>query len=136
MGENISGMPRSSGINASLSFSTGLSLGLDHRFWIGGNYSFNDLNDSTPTFVSAGLLSQGLIASRPFDVFILGFGKTGFNQLLAPNQSYEGVIELGYQFQLNPTLNLQPAVQWIINPGGAGNTAGIFATTLQITLNL
>ena len=125
-----------SGINASLSFSTGLSLGLDHRFWIGSNYSFNDLNDSTPTFISAGLLSQGLIASRPFDVFILGFGKTGFNQLLAPNQSYEGVIELGYQFQLNPTLNLQPAVQWIINPGGAANTAGIFATTLQITLNL
>ncbi|OUE48593.1 MAG: hypothetical protein BTM33_07650 [Synechococcus sp. Lanier] len=125
-----------SGINASLSFSTGLSLGLDHRFWIGSNYSFNSLNDSTPTFVSAGLLSQGLIASRPFDVFILGVGKTGFNQLLAPNQNYEGVIELGYQFQLNPTLNLQPTVQWIINPGGAGNTAGIFATTLQITLNL
>ncbi|MCP9940720.1 carbohydrate porin, partial [Synechococcus sp. Cruz CV12-2-Slac-r] len=82
------------------------------------------------------LLSQGLIASRPFDVFILGVGKTGFNQLLAPNQNYEGVIELGYQFQLNPTLNLQPAVQWIINPGGAANTTGIFATTLQITLNL
>ena len=63
-----------------------------------------------------------LIASRPFDVLILGFGRSGFSPTIAAGQSYEGVIELGYQLQLNP--------------GGAGNTAGIFATTLQITLNL
>jgi porin len=125
-----------SGINGSLSFSTGLPLGIDHRFWIGSNYSFNSSNDNTPTFVSAGFISQGLISSRPFDVFIVGLGKAGFASSLAPSKSYEGVIELGYQFQINPTLNLQPGVQWIINPGGAGNIPGIFATTFQITLNL
>jgi porin len=125
-----------SAINGSLNFSTGLTLGLDHRFWIGSNYSFNSINNTTPTFISAGFLSQGILASRPFDVLILGFGKSGFSPTSAPGQSYEGVIELGYQLQLNPTLNLQPTVQWILNPGGAGNTTGIFATTLQITLNL
>jgi len=125
-----------SAINGSLNFSTGLALGLDHRFWIGSNYSFNSIDNTTPTFISAGFLSQGILASRPFDVLILGFGKSGFSPTSAPGQSYEGVIELGYQFQLNPTLNLQPTVQWILNPGGAGNTTGIFATTLQITLNL
>ena len=125
-----------SAINGSLNFSTGLALGLDHRFWIGSNYSFNSINNTTPTFISAGFLSQGILASRPFDVLILGFGKSGFSPTLAAGKSYEGVIELGYQFQLNPTLNLQPTVQWILNPGGAGNTTGIFATTLQITLNL
>lgn len=125
-----------SGINGSFNFSTGLALGLDHRFWIGSNYSFNSINDTTPTFISAGFLSQGILTSRPFDVLILGFGRSGFSPTIAAGQSYEGVIELGYQFQLNPTLNLQPAVQWIINPGGSANTTGIFATTLQITLNL
>ena len=125
-----------SGINGSFNFSTGLALGLDHRFWIGSNYSFNSINNTTPTFISAGFLSQGILASRPFDVLILGFGRSGFSPTIAAGQSYEGVIELGYQLQLNPTLNLQPAVQWIINPGGAANTTGIFATTLQITLNL
>lgn len=125
-----------SAINGSLNFSTGLALGLDHRFWIGSNYSFNSINNTTPTFISAGFLSQGILASRPFDVLILGFGKSGFSPTLAAGKSYEGVIELGYQFQLNPTLNLQPTVQWILNPDGANNTAGIFATTLQITLNL
>jgi len=125
-----------SGINGSFNFSTGLALGLDHRFWIGSNYSFNSSNNTTPTFISAGFLSQGILTSRPFDVLILGFGRSGFSPTIAAGQSYEGVIELGYQFQLNPTLNLQPAVQWIINPGGAANTTGIFATTLQITLNL
>jgi porin len=125
-----------SGINGSFNFSTGLALGLDHRFWIGSNYSFNSISDTTPTFISAGFLSQGILASRPFDILILGFGRSGFSPTLAGGQSYEGVIELGYQFQLNPTLNLQPTVQWILNPGGAGNTTGIFATTLQITLNL
>lgn len=125
-----------SGINGSFNFSTGLALGLDHRFWIGSNYSFNSINNTTPTFISAGFLSQGILTSRPFDVLILGFGRSGFSPTIAAGQSYEGVIELSYQLQLNSTLNLQPAVQWIINPGGAGNTAGIFATTLQITLNL
>ena len=125
-----------SAINGSLNFSTGLALGLDHRFWIGSNYSFNSIDNTTPTFISAGFLSQGILASRPFDVLILGFGKSGFSPTLAPGQSYEGVIELGYQFQLNQKLNLQPTVQWILNPDGANNTAGIFATTLQITLNL
>jgi len=125
-----------SAINGSFNFSTGLALGLDHRFWIGSNYSFNSINNTTPTFISAGFLSQGILASRPFDVLILGFGRSGFSPTIATGQSYEGVIELGYQLQLNPTLNLQPAVQWIINPGGAANTTGIFATTLQITLSL
>ncbi|MFZ4803265.1 MAG: carbohydrate porin [Synechococcus lacustris] len=123
------------GINGSLNFVTGLPLGLDHRFWIGGNYSFDTANDPTPVFVSAGFLSQGLIPSRPFDVFMIGLGRTGFNSDISPS-TYEGVLELGYQVQLNPTLNLQPAVQWIFNPGGTGRIPGIFATTLQLTLNL
>jgi porin len=46
------------------------------------------------------------------------------------------VVEVGYQIQLNPTLNLQPSLQWIINPGAMGRTPGIFATTVQLTLNL
>jgi porin len=131
-----------SGLNGTLSFNSGLPLGLDHRFWIGSNYSFNTNVDPTPVFVSAGFVSQGLIPSRPFDVFMVGLGKTGFLPSVSasppnsPSQSYEGVVEVGYQVQLNPTLNLQPSVQWIINPGATGNIPGVFATTIQLTLNL
>ena len=74
-----------SAINGSLNFSTGLALGLDHRFWIGSNYSFNSINNTTPTFISAGFLSQGILASRPFDVLILGFGKSGFSPTFKSN---------------------------------------------------
>ena len=86
-----------SGINGSFNFSTGLALGLDHRFWIGSNYSFNSSNNTTPTFISVGFLSQAILTSRPFDVLILGFGRSGFSPTIAAGQSYEGVIELGYQ---------------------------------------
>ena len=125
-----------SGVNGTLSFNSGLPLGLDHRFWIGSNYSFNTNVDTTPVFVSAGFVSQGIISSRPFDVFMVGLGKTGFLPSLSPAKTYEGVVEVGYQIQLNPTLNLQPSLQWIINPGAMGRTPGIFATTVQLTLNL
>jgi porin len=125
-----------SAVNGTLSFSTGLPLGIDHRFWIGSNYSFDTYNDSTPMFAGGGLVIQGLIPTRPFDMLVLGGGRSGFNPLIAPQQNYEAMLELGYQYQLNPTLNLQPAVQWIFNPGGGSNLPGIFATTLQLTLNL
>ena len=66
----------------------------------------------------------------------LGLGRTSFSPTINPGLSYEGMIELNYSFYVSEILQIQPVMQWIINPGGEGKVPGIWAGGLQINLSL
>ncbi|NDG74038.1 MAG: hypothetical protein EBX49_01595 [Synechococcaceae bacterium WB8_1B_136] len=133
------------GLYGTVSWGMPSPLGLDTRFWVGGQLSpeagngsdaGSDDIDVSPYFIGGGLVTQGLLPGRPLDVFILGVGRSGINgALLGLSQNgYEAMVEVGYQLQLNQTLALQPTLQWIVNPGGSGDLSGIFAAGVQISL--
>ncbi len=78
-----------------------------------------------PIQASFGANYTGLIPSRPDDrtVFFITYGDISSDVPVAPGESkpdYEMVYELGYRFQVTPAAYIQPAVQYIQNPGGTG----------------
>ena len=126
------------GIYGSITVRSGLPLGLDDRVWIGASYSPNRAVDFAPTFVAGGLVVQGLVPGRAEDVVLLGLGRGGLSAEAAPypTSSYEGMVELGYRVALNQTVQLQPTLQWIINPSGANQPVpGILALGMRIDVN-
>jgi porin len=82
-----------------------------------------------PLQSSFGAHYKGLIPGRSEDrtVFFVTYGQFSddySDQLVAgggDSVDYEMVFELGHRFQLSPYAYMQPAVQWIKNPGGTGN---------------
>ena len=123
------------GVYGSVTWPSGLPLGLADRVWIGGSYSPDAAEVIAPTFVGGGLVIQGPLPSRPLDVALLGVGRGGLSNQLA-SSPYEGVLELGYRIQVNQNLNLQPTLEWIFNPSGAAESVpGILAAGVQLQLN-
>jgi porin len=84
-----------------------------------------------PTYIGGGLVSQGVLRGRPFDLMMIGVARAGFSPTLPPDLSYEGVIELGYQFRINSSFSLQPTSMWILRPGSSGKVPGIRSFGLQ-----
>jgi porin len=73
-----------------------------------------------------GLIYKGLIPTRDEDQFGVAFAFSG-NSIKAnqeannePVQTYEAGLEFDYRIQLNKWALVQPLVQYIIRPGGAG----------------
>ncbi len=124
------------GLYGTASWSSPLPLGRDHRLWVGANVSIDDPTDLSPVFWGGGVISQGVLPGRPEDLLMLGFGRSSLQQNPSAGQtsSYEGLVELGYQLQLNGWLTLKPSLQWIVHPGPRGDVPGIVATGLQIGL--
>jgi len=127
------------GLYGSLTLRTGLPIGLADRVWVGASYTPDATVDFSPNFVGGGLVAQGVVPKRPLDVLVFGIGKGGFSNQAPPNLTspYEGMLELGYMIMLNETVQLQPTLQWIINPSGGGDQSvpGILAAGMQINLN-
>lgn len=124
------------GIYGSFTWPMDVAIGLDNRLWAAGTVSFDPGNNPYPSFVGGGWLSQGIIPGRPLDVLAFGFGRTSFSPTINPGLDYEGMVELNYSFYLSDELQIQPVMQWIINPGGKGQSQGIWAGGIQINLNL
>ena len=120
------------GLYGSATVPMALPWGLDHRLWAAAAAGLDTAANPTPSYIGGGLVSQGVLPGRPFDLLILGVARTGFSPITSPGLSHEGVVELGYQIRINRSFNLQPSLQWIINPGGAGRVPGVFATGLQL----
>jgi porin len=102
-----------------------------------------------PYFFTAGVACRGILASRPADVagFGMVFGEFSSDlrsaqereQLLDPTvgvQSHESVLEATYRLSLHKgALFFQPDVQYVIRPGGTGQTANAFVLGCQFGIN-
>lgn len=124
------------GLYGSFTWPINAPIGLDNRIWAGGTISLDLANNPYPTFIGGGWLSQGVVPNRPLDVLALGLGRTSFSPIINPGLNYEGMIELNYSFHLSEELQIQPVMQWIINPGGENKVQGIWAGGVQININL
>jgi len=96
---------------------------------------FDPASHPTPSDLGGGLVSQGIVPGRPLDLLILSAARTGFSPISQPGLSDEGGLEVGYQMRINPSFNLQPSLQWVLRPGGAGRVPGVCAVGLQPDLN-
>lgn len=115
---------------ASLTLRSGAPVGLDERIWIGGSWAGSSDRNLGPSFVGGGWLIQGLLPSRPLDLLVFGAGRAS-----GLGSGFEGMIELGYQWQVNANLNFQPTLQWIVHPSAITPTPpGILAAGLQIAV--
>ncbi|WP_236620928.1 carbohydrate porin [Rhodopirellula sallentina] len=81
----------------------------------------------TPVQISVGINRKGLIPNRPDDrtVFFATYGELSDEYGVSVGESvdYEGVFELGHRVQICPTLYVQPALQYVVHPGGTGDIA-------------
>lgn len=123
------------GLFGYLALPGGPVLGHRTRLWLSGSLGFVPAINPFPGFLSGGLVSQGLLPSRPHDLLLLGAAAAGSSAALAPAQASQSVIELGYQAQLSRRLSLQPYTQLLINPGG-GEQAPVWTLGLQFAWNL
>jgi porin len=92
---------------------------------------------------------QGPFPARPLDRAAVGVVYGAFSEELRRSQrdarsvgtgvglqSYELVLELTYIFQATRWLQVQPDVQYIINPGGTGKIPNALVVGFQLALNL
>lgn len=124
------------GIYGTITWPLSLPIGNDNLIWISSSFSLNPNNNPLISYVAGGLLSQGILPGRPLDVLALGLNRNGFSRSITPNQSYEGVIELNYKIQISDRMQIQPLLQWIINPSGIGSPPTIWATGAQINFSI
>lgn len=97
-------------------------LGVFFRY----GYASSKRNDVT-NFVSAGFQYQGLFEGRDDDVLGVGFAHGDFSNSADTTYTdgHEYVMELYYNAQLTPCINLSPLVQYISNPGGDDNLSDV-----------
>jgi porin len=70
------------------------------------------------TFWSIGAQYQGLIPNRDDDVVGLGVSQGRLSDHAGFTTSNETAVELYYNAQITPWLNLSPSIQYVSNPGG------------------
>ncbi len=81
-----------------------------------------------PVYNNTGLVWQGILPQRPDDFFASGIAWGRISDDLRANQrrngqpvqEYEIVLEANYRSYLTPFLYVQPGLQFVINPGAAG----------------
>jgi porin len=95
-------------------------LGVFFRY----GYADSRKNDIT-NFWSAGFQYQGLIEGRDEDVLGLGFAHGIFSNSASTNypEDYESALEIYYNAQVTPWLNISPSIQYITNPSNPANPA-------------
>ncbi len=76
----------------------------------------NDIRD----FWSAGFQYQGLLDGRDDDVAGIGFAHGSFSDSADATYTtdYESALEIYYNAQVSPRLNISPNIQYVTNPGG------------------
>jgi len=104
-------------------------------------------------YVDGGFGFKGPLIERPDDVLTLGvaYGRISSDAASAdrlagpptPVRNHETVIELNYNIKVIPGLNLQPDLQYVINPGGnvlkpsgTGTIPNALALGVRMILNL
>jgi porin len=102
-----------------------------------------------PLFVMAGVVYNGLFPGRDRDSAGLSVAYGGFSSALrraqraahrligtaVPIQYFEMALELTYEYEVAPHFILQPDVQYILRPGGAGNIPDALVLGMQVAIN-
>ena len=128
-------MARGGGRSSPLEAS-GVGPGIDGFLQLG---STSDRLSPVDRHAGAGLVWTGYVRGREADQF--GFMATWVRFGGAARaagtftESYELACELFYRLHLTPWLQLQPDLQYIVNPGGAG-LSDAFVGTLRLELAL
>lgn len=97
-----------------------------------------------PFFFDAGVVVRGPIPSRPYDDVVFGLLYGEFSNVLRqgqraagePLQHFEMVLELSYILQLTPWLQIEPDIQYVIEPGGTGDIPNAVVVGAQIAINI
>ena len=105
--------------------------------------------NTMPFFANGGLVYRGLFASRPYDTAAFGVAYGAFSSQLARSQrdarsagsgagiqKYEVALELTYIVQATRWLQVQPDLQYIVNPGGTGKIPNALVLGFQLALAL
>ena len=105
--------------------------------------------NTMPFFANGGLVYRGLFASRPHDTAACGVAYGAFSGQLARSQrdarsagsgvgiqKYEVALELTYIIQARRWLQVQPDLQYIVNPGGTGKIPNALVLGFQLALSL
>lgn len=100
--------------------------------------------NSQELFLTSGLLYEGIVPGRDADLLGLyaAYGQISrdlrHSQIRngVPGQTFELILEINYRVQVLPWLYLQPDVQGILNPGGAGRIDDALVFALQFGVPL
>ena len=105
--------------------------------------------NTMPFFANGGLVYRGLFPSRPHDTAAFGVAYGAFSSQRARSQrdarsagsgagiqKYEVALELTYIVQATKWLQVQPDLQYIINPGGTGKIPNALVLGFQLALSL
>ena len=119
-------------------------LGIFGAFVCAPDQSVNEM----PYFFDAGLVAYGPMECRAKDFIALGAAYGAFSSDLRSEQkslqktdpsvavqSCEMTIELSYGCQVRPGLLVQPALQYIVNPGGDQSVPGALAIGANIVVS-
>jgi porin len=91
-------------------------------------------------YTDGGLAYTGLIPGRNQDVLGLGLSYTRLSNGLRDPQGnpypnhYEGIVELTYQAFMTPWLNIQPDLEYIINPGALATQTNALVLGLRFNM--
>ena len=68
-------------------------------------------------YFGCGVTCKGICKKRPDDMTGIAIANSFFHDL---PQSYETTIEINYSWIVNSNINIQPDIQYIVNPSGSG----------------
>ena len=106
--------------------------------WAGVTYSPQTQVALLPIMGYGGIYYQGLIQTRERDVSMLNFytgaisGDSAAQSPSSAKATQENVIELSYIVQLTDHFQIQPDLQWIIQPGGYSGAASSLVVGFQV----
>jgi len=110
--------------------------------WGGVTYSPQLEISQMPVMGFGGIVWQGAIPTRDKDSALLSFYTGGFSSSYANAQARNGngrptnetVLEASYIIQLTEALQLQPDLQWVIQPGGTGDIPNALVLGCQVAV--
>ena len=85
---------------------------------------------------------RGPFVTRPADHFYTSWQIGNFGNAYAKSLgqsaagAFESVLNAGYIFQLSEEFSVQPDIQYIIRPGGFGQSPNALVLGLQVSLSL
>jgi len=78
---------------------------------------------------------KGLFPGRDDDTTSFGLAYGKFSKELR-TRDFEMALELTHMFVITPWLSVHPDLQFIVHPGGTGDTPNAFVLGMELIINL